>query len=334
MSVAAAEPRIDRPITVRFRADWGQANMTRICGWLAQEMGDRSAEGSSFSIWAGRGGLDQVEALRAGAADIAVLTPAALAAPARDGSTALGIEPFEPLRALGTLGHDDRLVIAVDAGLPVQRAADLLAVADRLVIATCPDDGVNTIGLVADRALGLAGASLAELVRHGATLHTWERPFPALHAFETGAVNVVIQEAVMTPSWQRIDSRRPVRYLPWGDEVLDGMAALGVPSAVLRAGYLPGQTEPFTTIDFSDFQLVCRADLADDVAALAAWCLLKTRLALESQYRSFPQDRTPLTYPIDAAAVKSTRIPLHPAAERVYTELPDDAPLTEGLIWR
>ena len=73
----ADEPRLDRPVILAFRGDWGQANMHRICGWLAQEIGDRSPRGSEFSIWSGRGGSDQIAALRSGTADIAVVTPAA-----------------------------------------------------------------------------------------------------------------------------------------------------------------------------------------------------------------------------------------------------------------
>jgi hypothetical protein len=40
---SAAAPVIARPITLTFQGDWGQANMHRICGWLAQEIGDRCA---------------------------------------------------------------------------------------------------------------------------------------------------------------------------------------------------------------------------------------------------------------------------------------------------
>ena len=50
----ADEPRLHRPVNLAFRGDWGQANMHRICGWLAQEIGDRSPEGSQFAIWSGR----------------------------------------------------------------------------------------------------------------------------------------------------------------------------------------------------------------------------------------------------------------------------------------
>ena len=141
----ADEPRLDHPVTLSFRGDWGQANMHRICGWLAQEIGDRSPEGSEFAVWSGRGGADQIEALRSGKADIAVVTPAcALTA----------LQPGD-LCALGVIGQRDRLVVAVDAALPARTVADLAGIPS-LTVATCPDDGVNLIGLAAHRALRLA----------------------------------------------------------------------------------------------------------------------------------------------------------------------------------
>jgi hypothetical protein len=331
--VTTEAPRIDRQVSLRFRGDWGQANLTRICSWLSQEMWDRTARGSEFSIWSGRGGMDQIDALRAGEVDVAIVTPASLAALARSGSPDLGIPPFPELRGLGSFGHDDRLIMAVDAALPVASAGDLLAVADQLIIATCPDDGINGIGLVGHRALALAGAPMEELIARGARVIYDERPFPGLHDFATAKANVVIQEAIMMPAWQRLGAARAIRYVPWGDEVLRGMESLGLGAKNLRAGYLPGQDEEFPTIDFSDFLLVCRDDLDGDIAALLVWCMVKTRVSLEVQYRALPPDRTPLTYPIDPLAIRKSPIPLHPAAEHQFDTLVDTTPLTEGLIW-
>ena len=56
----ADEPRLHRSITLHFMGDWGQANLHRVCGWLAQEVGDRSGAHSRFAIWNGRGGVDAV----------------------------------------------------------------------------------------------------------------------------------------------------------------------------------------------------------------------------------------------------------------------------------
>jgi len=314
---AAGEPRLDRPVTLAFRGDWGQANMHRICGWLAQEIGDRSPRGSEFAIWSGRGGTDQIAALRSGQADIAVVTPAA----------AVPILGPGDLCALGVIGQRDRLVVAADAALGVSTVADLAAVAGKVTVATCPDDGVNLIGLAAHKALRLAGVDPGSL-----SFCYDERPFPAIGAFADGDADVLIHEAIMTPHWQRIAAKRPVRYLPWGDGVLTAFAAEGWPSATVEAGYLPGLTEDLLTLDFSDFVLLCPRTLADDLAYLAVWCMVKTRRALEVQYAHLPPDHSPVTCPLVPADMAKTPVPLHPAAARAYADL-DDAPSTDALIW-
>jgi TRAP-type uncharacterized transport system substrate-binding protein len=313
----AEEPRLDRPVTLTFRGDWGQANMHRICGWLAQEIGDRSPRGSEFAIWSGRGGSDQIAALHAGKADIAVVTPAAAVRMLQPGG----------LHALGVIGQRDRLVVAADAALPVRTVADLAAVPGRLTVATSRDDGVNLIGVAAHKALRLAGVDTERL-----SFRYDERPFPPISWFADGDADVLIHEAIMTPHWQRIAAKRPVRYLPWGDDVLAAFAAEGWPSATVEAGYLPGLTEDLLTLDFSDFVLLCPQTLADDVAYLAAWCMVKTRRALENQYAHLPQDHTPVTYPLVPADMARTPIPLHPAAARAYADLDDD-PVTAPSIW-
>lgn len=310
-------PSLDHPVTLMFRGDWGQANMHRICGWLAQEIGDRSPEGSQFAIWSGRGGFDQVAALRAGKADIAVVTPAA----------AVPMIAADDLCALGVIGQRDRLVVAVDAALPASSVADLAAVTAKATVATCPDDGVNLIGFAAHKALRLAGVDTERL-----SFRYDERPFPAISAFADGEANVLIHEAIMTPHWQRIASKRPVRYLPWGDDVLAAFGSEGWPSATVEAGYLPDLAEDLRTLDFSDFVLLCPRTLADDVAFLAVWCMVRTRRALEAQYAHLPPDHSPVTYPLVPADMARTPIPLHPAAARAYAALGDGA-VTGATIW-
>ena len=313
----ADEPRLGRPVTLAFRGDWGQANMHRICGWLAQEIGDRSPDGSQFAIWSGRGGSDQLAALRAGRADIAVVTPAA----------AVPMLKPDGLRALGVIGQRDRLVVAADAALPVRTVADLAGLTGPVTVATSPDDGVNLIGFAAHKALRLAGVDPARI-----RFDYHERPFPAIGDFADSLADVLIHEAIMTPHWQRIAAKRPVRYLPWGEAVLTAFAAEGWPSATVEAGYLPGLDEDLLTLDFSDFVLLCRADLADDVAYLAAWCMVKTRRALEAQYAHLPPDHSPVTYPLVPADVARTPVPLHPAAARAFADCGDD-PVSDAPIW-
>jgi len=114
--------------------------------------------------------------------------------------------------------------------------------------------------------------------------------------------------------------------------VLAAFAAEGWPSATVEAGYLPDLTEDLRTLDFSDFVLLCPRTLADDVAYLAVWCMVKTRRALEAQYAHLPQDHSPVTYPLVPADMARTPVPLHPAAARAYADLNDDT-VTSAPIW-
>jgi hypothetical protein len=72
--------------------------------------------------------------------------------------------------------------------------------------------------------------------------------------------------------------------------------------------------------------------LRTDVAYLAAWCMVKTRRALEAQYAHLPQDHSPVTCPLVPADMARTPVPLHPPAARAHAEL-DGEPLTGPPIW-
>jgi hypothetical protein len=63
-------------------------------------------------------------------------------------------------------------------------------------------------------------------------------------------------------------------------------------------------------MDFSDVLIVCRKDLPEDVAYLAAWCLAQT------------QDRDKL----DPRQVASAVLPLHPWARAFYESVKAVAP--------
>ncbi|MGW1784828.1 TAXI family TRAP transporter solute-binding subunit [Streptomyces sp. NPDC002143] len=305
-------PQLSRPVTVHFRADWGQANFHRIFGWLSQELGDLAPEGSRFAIWTGRGGLDQIAALRAQECDITLVSPTAALSMLHQAGELKG------LAALGVIPQRDRLVVAVDAELPVSTVADLASLDRPVKISTSADDGANLIGLAAHKGLRLAGVDPEKF-----SFFYHDRPFPPIAEFTSGAADVLIHEAIMTPHWQRIAQARPVKYLPWGDTVLDAFEAEGWGRAVVPAGYLPGLEKDLTTLEFSDFVMLCREDLADDIAYATAWSMVRTRRTLEGMYAHIPVDHSPVTYPLVPSAMARTPLPLHPAAERAYADLGD-----------
>ena len=308
--------RLSRSVTLQFMGDWGQANLHRVCGWLAQEMGDRSGPHSRFAIWNGRGGVDAVKAVGRGNVDVALATPAAFARMALDGRGPYKAEPLPLLRALGTVPQLDRLVLAIDASENIQSFEDLRQQRPALRIATSPNDGVNHVGLAAHTILDHAGISVEGW---GGRFLEAERPNTCIELIMRDEANAVFHEAIMTPWWRELVEARDVRFVPIESAVLDRLEGeLGWPRAILPAGYFRNLERPLETLDFSDFVLIVRADMPDDIAELLAFCIAETSDALERQYRHIPPERSPVTYPLTPAGLAKTAIPLHPAEARYY----------------
>jgi uncharacterized protein len=308
--------RLSRSVTLQFMGDWGQANLHRVCGWLAQEMGDRSGPHSRFAIWNGRGGVDAIKAVGRGKVDVALATPASFARMALDGRGPYKDEPLPLLRALGTVPQLDRLVLAIDASENIQSFEDLRQQRPALRIATSPNDGVNHVGLAAHTILDDAGISVEGW---GGRFLEAERPNTCIESIMRGEANAVFHEAIMTPWWRELAEARDVTFVPIESTVLDKLEReLGWPRATLPVEYFRNLKRPLETLDFSDFVLIVRADMPDDIAELLAFCIAETSDALERQYRHIPPERSPVTYPLTPAGLAKTAIPLHPAAARYY----------------
>jgi len=314
-------PHLNRSITLHLYGDWGQANLHRVCGWLAQELGDRSGPHSRFAIWNGRGGTDAVRAVGRGQVDVALATPAAFVTMALDGRGPYTDEAFSELRALGSVPQTDRLVLAVSAELGIHSFAELRERRVPLHIATSQDDGVNHIGLAVQRIMALEGIPRATFESWGGSYLEDERPMPCISQVREGRANAVFHEAIMTSWWQDLANSRALTCIPIDATVLDQLDhEYGWPRAVLPAGYFRGLETPLETLDFSDFLVMVRADMPEDVAYLVAWCIGETRAALEAQYRHIPPERSPVTYPLEPPKMARTPIPLHPGAARYYHE--------------
>jgi uncharacterized protein len=316
-------PLLERSITLQFQGDWGGANLHRVCGWLAQELGDRTGPYTRIAIWTGRGGADGVRAVGRGIVDVGLTTPAAFAMAALDGRGIYAGERYPHLRAVGVVPQRDRLVVAVARDLGIGSMSELRASTARLRLATAPHDGVNNIGWAAHELLTRCGVPPDLITSSGGAVLEGERPMEAIERVRRGEANVIAQEAVMAPDWQRLAAERPLTFLPPEPAVLAGLERdLGWPAADLPAGYFPGLAEPLHTLDFSDFLLVVREDLPADIAYLLAWCLVERRQVLEAQYRHIPPERSPVSYPLDPVAVGTTPIPLHPGAAAYFASLP------------
>jgi uncharacterized protein len=317
--LSTESPRLERSITLRLQGDWGMANFHRACGWLSEEMGERCGRHSRFFIQNGRGGFDAALAVHRGEVDLALTTPALFVRMAVEGKGPYAGERLNDLRAIGLLPQWDRLVLAVDAGLGIRSYEELRARRVPLKIAASVDDGSNHIGYATRRLMEAEGISEETLKEWGGRYVTFERPDQCVAAVRRGEANAVYQEAIMTRWWREFMESRAMTLLSLSDAALAEVKnRFGWERGDLPAGYFPTQTSPVAALDYSDFAVLVRADMAEDVAHLLTWCLVETRGRFEAQYHHLPRERSPVSYPLVPQAMAKAPMPLHPGAARYY----------------
>ncbi|KAI9372220.1 hypothetical protein BJX61DRAFT_553076 [Aspergillus egyptiacus] len=320
-------PHLERSIRLNFVGDWGMANFHRICSWLTQEFCDRAGPDSRVAIWNVRhGGIEGVLEVFRGEAQLAIATPTQLMSTALTGDGIFApYGPIPSLRALGVLPQKDRMVFAIDPKYGITSFEDLRQKRPPLRIATSTNDGTNFIGYVANAFMECHGITVHDLESWGGKYITAHRPEQAIALVETGQADALLQEAIMTPWWANIIERKKYTPLQAEDAALSRYHekyphATAVNPEPLPAGYWSTLTQPLITLDFSDFVVLVRDDLAEDVAHLLTWCLVETRSAIEAQYRHLPPERSPLTYPLDPWKMARTPVPLHEGAKRYYRD--------------
>lgn len=316
-----AEPCLPHSYHLRFNGDWGAANFHRICSWLTQEFCDRAGPKSRTSISSHRdGGMDSVLQVEEGEADLAIATPAALVSRIITGGEPFP-KPMPRMRALAVLPQDDRLVLAIDPKFNIKTFEDLRAVMPALRIATSINDGTNFIGYAADKFMEAHGVTEQVLASWGGSYIRKQRPDQCLTLVEKGKADAVIQEAIMTPGWRNlVDSKRVVPVPAEFDALNTLNASLGMGTNILPTGFWDSLSHDLPALDFSDFVVLVRDDMAEDVAYLLSWCLVETRHRIEAQYRHHLPQRSPLSYPLEPKKMAQTPIPLHPGAHLYYSK--------------
>jgi uncharacterized protein len=321
MAQCPPEPFIERSLTLNFIGDWGQANFHRICSWLTQEFCDRCGPRSRVGIWNVRGGgIEALHAVNDGEVQLSIATPAGLMQGALTGKGIFS-SAMPGLRSLGVLPQRDRMVLAIDPKFGIKSFEDLRQKKPPLSIATSTNDGTNFIGHVAESFMQAHGISEDTLKSWGGHYITKHRPEQTLVPAVESNVDAVLQEAIMTPWWAELMAKRGLIAIPAEPAALEKLSdQLDLGSASIPAAYWPTLQTDLLTLDFSDFVVVVRDDLPDDVAYLLTWCLVETREKIEKQYHHIPATRSPLTYPLVPEKMAKPPLPLHSGAKRYYEE--------------
>jgi TRAP-type uncharacterized transport system substrate-binding protein len=317
-----SEPSILRSVSLNFIGDWGQANFHRICSFLVQEFCDRAGPRSRIAIWNIRGGgIESLQMVNDGEAHLCLATPAMLMKDALTGKGMFQGRAMPELRALAVLPQNDRLVLAIDPRFGISTYAELREQKPPLRIAVSADDGTNTIGYVTRRFMEAHGIDEAMLKSWGGEYISTTRPEQSLFKMDRGEVDAVIQEAIMGVWWEAVMRNRNAIALPAEEAALTKLEReLSYPRNSLPAGFWDNLPNAIPTLDFSDWVILVRSDLAGDIAHLLTWCLVETRENLERMYRHRPPERSSLTYPLEPKKMAQTPVPLHPGAHRYYLE--------------
>ena len=287
--------------------------------------------------------MEALTQVHAGEADLCIVTPASLMKKAITGDSPFPY-PMPSLRALAVLPQNDRMVLAIHPKHQIRSFDDLRRVKPALRIATSVDDGTNFIGHIARRFMEAHGISEESLQSWGGRYVSDQRPDQSLDRVkaansrstasndtEPDEVDAVLQEAIMTPWWRDVidnpadtsitSTSQPSSYIPLPAEptaLAHLHSTLNLTNNPLPAGYWSNLPHDLPALDFSDFVIVVRDDMRDDVAQLLTWCLVETRGKIEAQYKHLKPERSPLSYPLDPRKMARTPFELHVGARAYY----------------
>jgi uncharacterized protein len=302
--------------------DWGTANFHTIWGWVSAHLRWRSAPLSKFNIRTGSAYRDSVELVGMGEADLAVTTPTHMGVRwAREGKHFYGGRAFPNLRTLGHLPQDDRLTLAVRADTGIKSFADIRQKKPALRIAMPPRQDDCLCSYVIDLIFRAHGIDPMDIVKWGGSYFEHENPRACLKAAQSGDCNAVFNEAIMVSNWSELVNQYEMNFIPIEPAAMMILVdQYGLRPSVVEKGRLKNDQD-VPCLDWSNWAILCRDDMPEDVAYRVTAVLVEERAEFEARFRHIPVHQSPLTYPIDPRRMpRDVDLPLHPGAERYYRE--------------
>ena len=281
---------------------------------LTAKSNDRKGLSLSFAT----GSFREISAVAEGKFSLAWVNPSVLLTMAYRGKG-----PFRkrlPLRTLAVFPSYDVMGFAVHESTGITSLSQIkkerfpLKLSTRLVTPSALRENSTMFTVAA--VLRAAGFTFAELRKWGGKIHLASRPSdPARRAsIEKGTVNAIFDEGIK--SWARTALENGFRFLPVEGAVLKSLVAMGYRPTVMSKSRFPGMAEDITTIDFSGWPMIVRADMPD----VAAYAICE---AIEKRKEVIPTDNYK---PLEIAQLFANDeeapydVPLHTGAERFYRE--------------
>ena len=281
---------------------------------LTAKSNDRKGLSLSFAT----GSFREIKAVAEGKFSLAWVNPSVLLTMAYRGKG-----PFRrrlPLRTIAVFPSYDVMGFAVHESTGITSLSQIkkerfpLKLSTRLVTPSALRENSTMFTVAA--VMRAAGFSFAELRKWGGKIHLASRPSdPARRAsIENGTVNAIFDEGIK--SWARTALENGFRFLPVEGAVLKSMVAMGYRPTVMPKSRFHGMAEDITTIDFSGWPMIVRADMPDE----AVYPICE---AIEKRKDVIPTDNYK---PLEMAQLCANDeeapydVPLHKGAERFYRE--------------
>jgi TRAP-type uncharacterized transport system substrate-binding protein len=270
------------------------------------------------------GAASPIDALLSHEVDVALTTPMAAAGMAYNGR-GLYKSAHRELRAIGALPHRDRLglIVATEVAhrYELRTFADVVARRAPLRIISRPNDGVNPQGFAAEQLLRRFGVTWDTFLSWGGQLVPYRGRGNAVAQLIHGEADGLMDDAIML--WHQFSTVRRMRLLAVEHRILASLQdAYGIGSVEVTDGEYEGIEGGGRILDWSQWIICCRADLAEATGHALAATLVEDRAVFEADYRMTPVHRSPLHYPIKASeASKTAPVPLHAGAADYFAEI-------------
>ena len=281
---------------------------------LTAKSNDRKGLSLSFAT----GSFREIKAVAEGKFSLAWVNPSVLLTMAYRGKG-----PFRrrlPLRTIAVFPSYDVMGFAIHESTGITSLSQIkkerfpLKLSTRLVTQSALRENSTMFTVAA--VMRAAGFSFAELRKWGGKVHLASRPSDPVRraTIENGTVNAIFDEGIK--SWARTALENGFRFLPVEGAVLKSMVAMGYRPTIMPKSRFHGMAEDITTIDFSGWPMIVRADMPDEAVYPICEAIEKRKDVIPTDnYR--PLEMAQLCANDEEAPYD---VPLHKGAERFYRE--------------
>ncbi len=303
--------------------DGSSANLSLISRTLGEGMYRHIGPGFVWAVFGARGHAyyEGMVALGEGEVDFAMTTPAVTAKMAMEGKGYFK-KAYPNLRAIAVYPQNDWIGCAVSAKLGINSFDDIRTKKAPLKIATGPIGKNDMVGFTVEQLLGAYGISVKDVESWGGKFLEARVSGQAIEKMLSGDADMACHEA--WKSFYKLAEKVPVKFLPASDEVLNQLQQkFGYQRNVIRKGLfrpnVPDRDIP--VVDYSDWPMITRAELPDDLAYLITQTAIEDRKEIEEFYTSVPEKQRGMDLPLKPEIMwKNVGVPLHPGAEKYYRE--------------